>query len=93
MVCKTLMHHRQKAQWALEVKWSDRFYHNPAQLKSLIQFCHAQNLTRAGVTTRTERGEKTVDCVTMKFVPASLYCFLLGYDTVKHRVAHGIVPP
>ncbi len=49
-----------KALWAVEVKWSDRFFEHPEQLKSLSRFCQTQGLTKAKVTTRTITGSKTV---------------------------------
>jgi len=72
----------QKAKWALEAKWSDRYFDHPEELRSLISFCHAQNLKEAMVTTRTRTGRIEKDNVTLQFIPASLYCYAIGYNIV-----------
>lgn len=77
---------QQKALWAVEVKWSDRHYDNPGNLKSLINFCHSQNLNRALVTTITQTGTKTLESVTFEYLPASLYCYQLGYNIIEHQM-------
>ncbi len=76
---------QQKVDWAIEVKWSDRYFKKPKELKSLIKFCHTQNLQTAKVTTRTQSGSKTIENVTLEFIPASLYCYILGHNIVKTR--------
>jgi predicted AAA+ superfamily ATPase len=76
---------KQKAAWAIEVKWSDRYLGRPQELPSLLRFAHAQNLTRAMVTSRTTRGERTIESVTFEFLPASLYCYMLGFNVVHGR--------
>ncbi len=75
----------QKANWAVEVKWSDRYYKNPKELKSLITFCHAQNLNRALVTTISKEGSKVRENIELRYWPASLYCYTLGYNIVGHQ--------
>ena len=75
----------QKAIWAVEVKWSDRFYASPKELKSLISFCHAQNLNKALVTTTSKEGNKTRESIEIGYKPSSLYCFLLGYTIIEHQ--------
>jgi predicted AAA+ superfamily ATPase len=75
----------QKAMWAVEVKWSDRFYENPRELRSLISFCHAQNLSKALVTTVSKEGSKTRESIEIEYKPSSLYCFLSGYTIIEHQ--------
>ena len=75
----------QKAMWAVEVKWSDRFYDSPKDLKSLISFCHAQNLNKALVTTTSKEGSKTRESIEIGYKPSSLYCFLLGYTIIENQ--------
>ena len=75
----------EKVRWAVEVKWSDRFYQHPTELRALLNFCHSHNLPKARVTTCTRFGEQTVENVTLEFQPASLYCFLLGYNIVHGK--------
>lgn len=76
-----------KAQWAVEVKWSDRFYKYPDKLRSLLHFCHSQNLLSTRVTTRTLQGKKTIKNVIFEFEPSSLYCFSLGYNIIHTKMA------
>ncbi len=76
---------KQKAAWAIEVKWSDRYFSNVEELKSLIQFCHEQNLSRAMVTSKTIQNELHYKNVTLVFTPASLYCYKLGYNLIQGR--------
>ncbi|MEE9294437.1 MAG: DUF4143 domain-containing protein, partial [Phycisphaerae bacterium] len=76
---------KNKPKWAVEVKWSDRYYEKPAELKSLIAFCHANQIYNPAVTTRTKQGELTVQNVCMHFVPASLYCYTVGYNLIRSR--------
>lgn len=75
----------QRARWAVESKWSDSFFENPEKLKSLISFCHTQNLTDALVTTVTKQGTKAQESISIEFVPSSLYCYTLGYNAIKNK--------
>lgn len=75
----------QKAAWAVEVKWSDRYCDKPGELKSLISFCHANSLTDSLVTSRTKASTCTVEGIKIRFVPASLYCYTVGYNLIHHR--------
>ena len=72
--------------WAIEVKWSDAFEEHPRKLKSLFQFSvdHPDCVIRA--TTRTKSSIKEIDGISIDFCPASLYCFLLGYNLIKGNV-------
>lgn len=76
---------KQQVAWAVEVKWTDRFYERPTELKSLINFCHAKNVKSALITTRTTSGHKTVQNINFEFRPASLYAFMLGYNIVRGK--------
>jgi hypothetical protein len=73
--------------WAVEVKWSDEFARNPHKLKGLLRFCGQHPDCTAAVTTRTKTGEVTVGGVRIKLEPASLYCFILGYNIIRSRKA------
>lgn len=72
-----------KPDWAVEVKWSDSFEESPRRLKSVLQFCSEHRQCRISVTTRTRSSVKTVDGITIEFRPASLYCFMLGYNLTR----------
>ncbi len=75
----------QKLSWAVEVKWSDRYCEKLSELSSLIGFCHKNHLKRALVTTRT----KTLNCqeqnINFEFLPASVYCYMVGYNIIHSK--------
>lgn len=71
--------------WAVEVKWSDRYINRPFELKNIYQFCHANNLREITVTTLTKTDEKTINNVDIKFIPASLYCYTVGCNLIRHK--------
>ncbi len=76
---------KQKAEWAVEVKWSDRYCDKPHELKSLISFCRENSLEDILVTSRTKALICNVDGVKIPFVPASVYCYAVGYNIVHAR--------
>ena len=78
----------QKAAWALEAKWSDRHYTHPEELRSLSNFCRAQHLDRGTVTTRSITGTLPRNDITLEFIPASLYCYLTGYNLIREKNIH-----
>ncbi len=77
---------QQKATWAIEVKWSDRFVERPQELKSLLKFCTANKIEQAVVTTLTRHETIRHGDLDIKFIPASLYCWTLGYNIVKGHI-------
>ena len=72
----------QKPDWAVEVKWSDRYVDHPGDLKSVIGFCQTNRLSKVTVTSKTRREVRSVEGIRMEFVPASLYCYVVGYNSV-----------
>jgi hypothetical protein len=70
----------------VEAKASDRFVDRPQELKALIEFCHDNHLRGVLVTTRTRQEHRSYKNVELHFMPASLYCFLVGYHTVLSRL-------
>jgi len=78
----------QKAQWAVEVKWSDRFCERPEELRNVVSFCHANGLADPLVTSRTRGLSCEVGGVTIGFVPTSVYCYTVGFNVIhsKQRV-------
>jgi hypothetical protein len=76
---------KQKVLWAVEVKWSDRYCKKPEELESLISFCHANGLNRSLVTSKTRALTCKVDDITIQFVPASVYCYTVGYNAIRRR--------
>ena len=75
----------QKVKLLVEVKWSDRYYNKPQELKSLLSFSHTHNLKSAAVTTKCTHGNINHKSVTLGFMPASFYCFAIGYGIVQGK--------
>lgn len=80
-----MLNKNHKVDWAVEAKWSDKYFNHPSELKSLLSFCHAQNLTEAKITTKTCSGRCTISSVTFIFQPASVYCYILGYNIIQGK--------
>lgn len=74
-----------KPAWAVEIKWSNRFYQNPNKLKSLIHFCKVNNLGNALITSIDKTGNKVVEDIEFTFVPASLYAYNIGVGTLERK--------
>ena len=72
----------QKPAWAVELKWSDRYYDAPGELKSLLAFMETNGLSDAIVSSRTKSGVVNMDSVSLMFIPSALYAYLTGYNTV-----------
>ncbi len=77
---------KQKVFWAVEVKWSDRYCDRPEELKSLVDFCNANGLNDTVVTSRTKTLTCKVDGIKIPFLPASVYCYTVGYNIIHGRM-------
>jgi hypothetical protein len=64
------------------VKWSDRFFERPSELKNLVSFAEANAIARISSTTRTLQGIREVGHVRVRFVPTSVYCYTLGANII-----------
>ena len=69
--------------WSAEIKWSNRYFEKPLELKSLIQFCKANGFQKAMVTTIDSMGLKVVDSLAFTFLPAAIYTYNIGDITLK----------
>jgi predicted AAA+ superfamily ATPase len=76
---------KQKAEWALEVKWSDRHLSKSDDLKCILDFCRKNNIESCVATTITGRGAKLVNDTVVFFTPASVYCYVVGYNLIKRK--------
>jgi len=75
---------KQKAVWATEVKWSDRYYSSPSELKALLEFMGNHKLVRPPlVTTRSKDGKKVIKDKEIEFSPASLHCYTIGKNVLR----------
>ncbi len=73
-----------QADWAVEVKWSDKPFEHPGGLKSVIEFCRQNELGEVTITSRTSSGVKSVAGIRMTFVPSSIYCYSVGRDVIMN---------
>jgi predicted AAA+ superfamily ATPase len=76
---------KQKPLWAVEVKWSDRYCEDPGQLEGLLSYCKRNGLSNILVTSRTRTLIAKVEDVTIRFIPAGVYCYTVGYNLVQGR--------
>ena len=78
-----LSRHQFKPEWALEIKWSNRYFEHPDELKSLIQFCVNNKLSNALITTIDKVGSKKIGKVTYQFIPASILAYTFGCKALQ----------
>ena len=76
-------HGKMKADWAVEVKWSDRYYENPSELRSLRAFMGTNGLSQALVTTMTQSGLKDMPWGGLQFMPSACYAYIVGRNTLN----------
>ncbi|HEX7365905.1 MAG TPA: ATP-binding protein [Pelobium sp.] len=74
-----------KPVWGVEIKWSNRYFEKPQDLKSLVQFCKANSFEKALVTSIDQIGVKNVGNLLFSFLPASIYSYNIGDITLKTR--------
>lgn len=74
-----------KPVWGVEIKWSNRYYDKPQELKSLVQFCKSNDLQKALVTSIDQLGVKEVQSLLFTFLPASVYTYNIGDITLKMK--------
>lgn len=74
-----------KPVWGVEIKWSNRYFEKPQELKSLIQFCRTNAFQTALVTSIDQLGAKKVTDLIFSFLPASVYTYNIGDITLKMK--------
>lgn len=74
-----------KPVWAVEIKWSNRYFEKPNELKSLINFCKTNRFPNALITSIDQSGTKQTDGLFFSFLPASVYCYNIGDITLKMK--------
>lgn len=77
-----------KPVWGVEIKWSNRYYEKPQELKSLMTFCNENKLDAAVITSIDQLGQKNLDTVKFTFLPASIYAYNIGDITLKMRTSY-----
>lgn len=76
-----------KADWAYEVKWSDRCVTHPEELQGLVEFAKKNAPLPVGVTTKTLTSQTIIDGVTIKHFPCALHCYQVGRNMIEGRTA------
>lgn len=68
--------------WCVEIKWSNRYFDRPEELKNLIQFAQLHNLDTVMSTTIDKKGERIISQIRIEFTEASVYCYTVGRNTI-----------
>lgn len=72
-----------KPQWCVEIKWSNRYAEKPLELNSLIYFCKQNNFKATLVTTIDISDNKTIEEINITYVPAAVYAYNIGVNTLE----------
>ena len=72
---------RQKPDWAVEIKWTDRFFAHPNELVSLKYFMEKNQMNYALVTSISKSGSIKIDNLTLQFIPVACYAYIVGENT------------
>ena len=81
---------RQKPNWAVEIKWSDRYVEQTSELKPLLNFLTKNSLQSAIVTTISKYTYKQISEVGLQYIPSALYAYIVGDNTIKQRHVQNI---
>ncbi|MBP5681404.1 MAG: ATP-binding protein [Bacteroidales bacterium] len=74
---------KQTPDWAVEVKWTDRYYKDPNELTSLKSYMITNHLLQALVTTMTESGLQSQPWGNLQFMPTACYAYIVGKNTLN----------
>ncbi len=74
-----------RPEWAVEIKWSNRYFEAPNELKSLAYFCQENNLPQALSTTIDKTGIKQYSDIQIQYLPASVYAYNVGKNTLESQ--------
>ena len=80
---------RQKPDWCVDIKWSDRYAKRPQELKSLKNFTKQHPNVNALITTRNiEKGNVTWPSkARLDICPTSTYCYTVGHRAILYPYA------
>ena len=83
---------KQKPDWAVEVKWSNKPFQNPSsELKSLEYFMKKNGLSYAMVTSLSETGLREMSYGSLLFMPVACYAYTVGQNTLRAtKTAYGL---
>jgi hypothetical protein len=75
----------QKPLWAVEVKWSDRYFEHIGELQSLLNFMENNRIGQAIVTSIEKSGKKQLDKMALQFIPTAVYAYIVGHNTLQEQ--------
>ena len=82
---------KQKPSWAVEVKWTDRYYERPTELTSLKYFMDKNNMDYAMVTSMTQLGVKKLGERRLQFIPTACYAYTVAENTLRQaKYSYGL---
>ena len=82
---------RQKPDWAVEIKWTDRFFERPQELVSLKYFMEKNQMDYAFVTSISKSGSIKIDNLTLQFIPVACYAYVVGENTMNQtKTSYGL---
>ena len=83
----------QKAFSLAEIKWTDKFFEDSSQLKSLRKFLAANDgIRKIIVTTKSKRGKAIVDDNTFLFIPSALYAYWVSRYLFEEKANQILLP-
>jgi predicted AAA+ superfamily ATPase len=83
----------QKAFSLAEIKWTDRFFENPTELKSLIRFLELnRDIRKIIVTSKTKTGSYNTPYGKILFIPAAIYAYWISEFLYKNKRIQLLVP-
>ncbi|MDD3688353.1 MAG: DUF4143 domain-containing protein, partial [Bacteroidales bacterium] len=74
-----------KPEWALEIKWSNRYFNKPEELKSLADFCKNNNIPSALVTSINKEGVVNHYGLELIFISSAMYAYTVGANTIEKK--------
>lgn len=77
-----------KPLWGVEIKWSNRYFNKPQELASLIEFCKINEFNSSLVTSIDKQETKQVGDLILTFLPASVYAYNIGNNTLKKKMTN-----
>ena len=75
----------QKPQWAVEIKWTDRYAERPGELDSLLWYMPKNGLKDAIVTSETIAKTKEMEEMTLHFIPVACYAYTVAGNTLYNK--------
>lgn len=76
---------RQKPNWVVEIKWTDRYFDHCGELKSLLQFMETNGIPTAVVTSIKKYAYKELEKVAIQFIPSAIYAYIVGNNTISKK--------